>query len=137
MQQSREAEIEALKESISRLALAIRDAKPDGRDALKSSWASASGRLQTLGWSVVGPDPFDASVTFQEVAVADPLEVALNPSIQVPSQFGKDPISLKHCGIAESVLLRNGQTGICDPAQQLQLRLGHVQLAVAADSYVR
>ena len=30
-----------------------------------------------------------------------------------------------------------GQTGICDPAQQLQLRLGHVQLAVAADSYVR
>ena len=62
MQQSREAEIEALKESVSRLALAIRDAKPDGRDALKSSWASASGRLQTLGWSIVGPDPFDASV---------------------------------------------------------------------------
>ena len=30
-----------------------------------------------------------------------------------------------------------GQTGICDPAQQLQLRLGHAQLAVTASSYVR
>ena len=31
-------------------------------------------------------------------------------------------------------LKSSGQTGICDPAQQLQLRLGHVQLAVAADA---
>ena len=60
-------EIKALKDTVSRLAISIKDADPEKREGLKASWDSTVARLRVLGWTVVGPDPFDGSVKFQEV----------------------------------------------------------------------
>ena len=67
MEQSNLEEIKALKDTVSRLAVSIKDADPEKREGLKASWDSTVARLRVLGWTVVGPDPFDGSVKFQEI----------------------------------------------------------------------
>ena len=103
MDQSNGDEVKALKESVSRLAISIKNADPEKREGLKSSWDSTVARLNFLGWSVVGPDPFDGEVKFQEVAIEEMLERVLDPTQMVPSRLGGDSIPLKQCGLAVSL----------------------------------
>ena len=70
MDQSNGDEVKALKESVSRLAISIKNADPEKREGLKSSWDSTVARLNFLGWSVVGPDPCDAAVSDDRVLPA-------------------------------------------------------------------
>ena len=88
MDQSNGDEVKALKESVSRLAISIKNADSEKREGLKSSWDSTVARLNFLGWSVVGPDPFDGEVKFQEVAIEEMLERVLDPTQMVPSRLG-------------------------------------------------